>query len=86
MLQSLVYYQEKAFRLFFISNKRESILYSDLTVTDCSLANLLRTSADIQCIDIIEKKKKKEVGNLNWTLFRDACVYIKQLENTDILV
>lgn len=84
MLQSLVYYQEKAFRLFFISNKRENILYSDLTVTDCSLANFLRTSADIQCIDIIEKKK--EAGNLNWTLFRDACVYIKQLENTDILV
>lgn len=47
----------KGFQVIFISNKRENILYSELTVTDCSLANFLRTSADIQCVDIIEKKK-----------------------------
>lgn len=57
MLQSEVSYQWKAFRLFFISNKRENILHSELTVADCSLANFLRTSADIQ-FDIIEKKGK----------------------------
>lgn len=58
MLQSLLYYWGKAFRLFFISNKRENILYSELTVADFSLANFLRTSADIQFVDIIEKKGK----------------------------
>lgn len=73
----------KVFRLFFISNKRENILYSELTATECSLANFLRTSADIQCVDIIEKK---EAGNLNWNQFKAACVYIEHLKNTSILV
>jgi len=65
MLQSLVYYQEKAFRLFSISNKRGNLLYSELTVIDCSLENFLRTSTDIQYVGIVFKKERgEEAGNL----------------------